>query len=63
MDAWLQKMAERGYASQAEQARAIDMHHTVITRLRSGECNPGAKFIAATLALGIPYEDVFRRAA
>jgi len=63
MDAFTRITAAKGYTTDLARARALGMSHTVISRLRSGQNNPGAKFISRTLALGINYDDVFRRAA
>lgn len=59
MIAWTRIMNALGHTDDASRARALGMHHAVISRLRAGRAKPGPKFIAQTLALGIPYAACF----
>lgn len=64
MTMWTELMTRLGHKSDSERAKALKMHHSVISRLRSdeektGRAFAGSKFIAQTCALGIPYWIVF----
>jgi transcriptional regulator with XRE-family HTH domain len=49
-----------GLESDAEIAAHLGLDRAGISRLRSGESNPGERFIAAALAeLGVPFEYLF----
>lgn len=53
-------MSALGHTTDYKRAKALEMDHAVLTRLRAGKSRPGPKFIARTLSLGIPYDAVFR---
>lgn len=60
----LERLDERaralGLESDAEIAARLGLDRAGISRLRSGENGPGARFIAAALAeLGVPFEYLF----
>lgn len=40
-------------------ADAMDIHPSLISKVRAGEVRPGRKFIEGVLSLGIPYTAVF----
>lgn len=63
LDAFDRITTEMGLTSDADRARAIGMDHGIISRLRSGHNRPGPKFIARTVALGIPFAAVFKTQA
>lgn len=49
-----------GLASDAEIAELVGIDKAGISRLRSGESNPGGRFIAAAVStLGVPFEYLF----
>ena len=49
-----------GLASDAEIAGRLGLDRAVISRLRSGDSNPGERFIAAAIAeLGVSFEYLF----
>lgn len=52
--------ANMGHDSDAKRSRALNMDHGVMSRLRTGEIKPGLRFITRTIALGIPFNGVFR---
>ena len=60
----LERLDERaqalGLASDSQIADRLGLDRAGISRIRSGESNPGERFIAAALAeLGVPFEYLF----
>lgn len=54
-----------GHTTDYKRAKALEMDHAVLSRLRAKEergepTTVGTTFIARTLELGIPYDAVFR---
>lgn len=68
LDEWKARMSKRGHTTDYKRAKALGMDHAVLSRLRRRQERQeptfvGPRFIARTLALGIPYGAVFRNAA
>lgn len=51
--------ANLGYTTDAQRQRALGLSHGVMNKIRSGKTQPGRKFIARMVKLGIAYDIVF----
>jgi transcriptional regulator with XRE-family HTH domain len=63
-DAFSAWAASRGLESASAAAEFLGVSHTTLTRVLSGETDPGEKFIAAALAAtGSKFEELFEVAS
>jgi len=61
IDAWTRQLEALGYEDDSSRAKAIEVHHSTVSRVRAGTQRPGAAFITGTLNLGIPFASCFIR--
>lgn len=53
-------LRERGIDSNTNAGTLIGINHSVISRLRTGEAQPGTKFIANALrTFAVPFDELF----